>query len=338
MTDSPPSPLSLPSVAVVGTGYWGKNLVRNFANIGCLSAICDSKAKNLAPHKLNYPDVECFENIDALAASDAIEAVVIATPAATHATLAKKFLRAGKHVFVEKPLCLDPVEGEALKKLADEQNKTLMVGHLLLYHPAFVALRECVESGRVGDLRYIYSNRASLGKIRTEENALWSFAPHDVSMILALAGRTPSRVVANGANYITDGVADMTLSHLTFTENLQAHIFVSWLHPFKDHRLVVVGSEGMIVFNDVEQEDNKLLLYPHKTLLDDELPVVSKADAEPVRYSRDEPLELECRHFLQSINNCSTPRSSADEGIAVLKVLRACEEAIISGQPVEMGT
>jgi UDP-2-acetamido-3-amino-2,3-dideoxy-glucuronate N-acetyltransferase len=323
-------------VAVIGTGYWGKNLVRNFNDIGCLTAICDANEASLKSHSENYPEVQCFTDVKELAASDSVDAVIIATPAVTHAELAKLFLLSGKHVFVEKPLCLDPVEGEELKDLAQASGKTLMVGHLLLYHPAFEALKAVVESGRLGKLRYIYSNRASLGKIRTEENALWSFAPHDVSMILALSGRMPKKVAANGAHYITDGVADITLSHLTFSENLQAHIFVSWLHPFKDHRLVVIGSEGMIVFNDVAQGPEKLLFYPHTTELDGQFPVVSKADAEPIHYTLDEPLEQECRHFLDCINNCSEPQSSADEGIAVLKVLRACEEAIISNSPVSL--
>jgi UDP-2-acetamido-3-amino-2,3-dideoxy-glucuronate N-acetyltransferase len=324
-------------VAVVGTGYWGKNLVRNFHNIGCLAAICDSDVESLAIHKKSYPNIDCYTSVDDLAASDAIDAVAIATPAITHAALAKQFLESGKHVFVEKPLCLDPAEGNELKALSLANDKTLMVGHLLLYHPAFVALRETVDSGQLGQLRYIYSNRASLGKIRTEENALWSFAPHDISMILALSGRMPKRIVANGAHYITDGVADMTLSHLTFSENLQAHVFVSWLHPFKDHRLVVIGSEGMIVFNDVEQDDDKLLFYQHKTSLVGEFPVVSKATAVPVPYVRVEPLEQECLHFLECIATGNIPRSSASEGIAVLEVLRACENAIISGQPTSVG-
>jgi UDP-2-acetamido-3-amino-2,3-dideoxy-glucuronate N-acetyltransferase len=323
-------------IAVVGTGYWGKNLVRNFHGIGCLAAICDTSQANLDIQRANHPDVTCYSDIEELAADDNVDAVAIATPAVTHASLVSHFLRAGKHVFVEKPLCLDPLEGEGLKALAEERGKILMVGHLLLYHPAFQALREVVENGRLGKLRYIYSNRASLGKIRIEENALWSFAPHDVSMILALSGRMPTKVVANGANYITDGVADMTLSHLTFTENLQAHIFVSWLHPFKDHRLVVVGSEGMIVFNDVVDGDEKLLFYKHTAVVEGDIPVVSRAEAEVIPYNREEPLNKECLHFLECIEENKEPRSSAAEGINVLKVLRACESAVMSGLPVSM--
>ena len=175
-----------------------------------------------------------------MARDSTINAVAIATPAATHGPLTRQFLEAGKNVFVEKPLCLDPIEAQELGHLARRRGLTLMVGHLLLYHPAFRALRSVVEQGDLGKLRYIYSNRASLGKVRTEENALWSFAPHDVSMILALAGRLPEKIVATGANYITQGVADTTLSHLSFSDDLQAHIFVSWLHPYK----LVAGKGG----------------------------------------------------------------------------------------------
>jgi len=321
-------------LAVVGAGYWGKNLVRNYAELGVLAGICDSDADAAARHCANHPGARPFSNPADVAADPDIDAVAISTPAVTHGELVRLFLNAGKQVFVEKPLCLDVVEAEELGALAKDRGLTLMVGHLLLYHPAFQALRAEVEKGRLGKLRYIYSNRASLGKIRTEENALWSFAPHDVSMILALTGRMPQKVIATGAHYITDGVADVTLSHLTFSENLQAHIFVSWLHPFKDHRLVVVGSDAMIVFNDVEQGADKLLLYPHTATTEDNLPVVAKAEAEAVPYADDEPLRLECQHFLDSIANKSQPTSDAAEGLRVLKVLHTCEEAILAGEPV----
>jgi UDP-2-acetamido-3-amino-2,3-dideoxy-glucuronate N-acetyltransferase len=323
-------------LAVIGTGYWGKNLVRNFAEIGVLAAICDSDANVVAHHCANYPTARPFSNPTDVAADPNIDAVAISTPAATHGALVRLFLEAGKQVFVEKPLCLNVEEAEELGRLANDRGLTLMVGHLLLYHPAFQALRAEVDKGRLGKLRYIYSNRASLGKIRTEENALWSFAPHDVSMILALSGRMPDKVFATGAHYITDGVADVTLSHLTFSENLQAHIFVSWLHPFKDHRLVVVGSDAMIVFNDVEQGADKLLFYPHTATTENYFPLVTKADAEPIPYADDEPLRMECHHFLNSIADGARPTSDSAEGLRVLKVLHTCEQAILTGHPVSM--
>ena len=221
------------SIAVIGVGYWGRNLVRNFAALGVLTSVCEPGKESRAMVRETYPDVTVHAELDAVFSDPDITGVVIATPAEMHGALARRALDAGKHVFVEKPLCLDVAEAEQLKKLADEKGLVLMVGHLLLYHAAFQALFEIAQDKQLGKLRYIYSNRLSLGKIRREENALWSFAPHDISMILQLAGEMPRRVMASGAHYLTDGVADTTLSHLTFGDNLQAHIYVSWLHPFK---------------------------------------------------------------------------------------------------------
>ena len=184
---------------------------------------------------------------------------------------------------------MEVAEGKDLARLADQRNVTLMVGHMMLYHPAFVALKKLVREGGIGEVRYIYSTRLSLGKIRREENALWSFAPHDISMILSLADAMPIRVVANGEAYLHQGVADTTLSHMTFSDQLQAHIFVSWLHPFKDHRLVVVGSEGMIAFDDVRTGPDKLMCFPHTVGWEGELPTVNRADAVPIAYDAAEP-------------------------------------------------
>lgn len=321
-------------VAVIGTGYWGRNLVRNFAALDCLAAICDQDADALASQAAAHPDVAAHDSVDAILAAPEIDAVAIATPAATHGILVKRALAAGKHVFVEKPLCLDLAEAAALKADSERRGRVLMIGHLLLYHPAFDALRQTIARGRLGALRYIYSNRLSLGKIRREENALWSFAPHDISMILALAGAMPERVMAAGGHFLSHDVADTTFSHLTFPDGLQAHVFVSWLHPYKDQRLVVVGSEAMAVFNDVADGRDKLLLYPHQAAIDGELPVVRKADAEPVDYAPGEPLRRECEAYLNAIVSGTRPPSDADEAIRVLTVLDASQRALNSGQPV----
>jgi len=323
-------------VGVVGLGHWGPNLARNFAAHSALAALADSRAEVLARFGAQYPGVKTFPNLESVLAAKAVDAVAIATPAATHGALAAKALGAGLHVFVEKPLCLDLDEARTLGATAKSAGLTLMVGHLLLYHPAFMALRTLVESGRLGQLRYIYSNRLSLGKIRREENALWSFAPHDVSMILALAGTLPRRVMTTGGSYLLTDVADTTLSHLTFPGGMQAHIFVSWLHPYKDHRLVVVGSEGMATFHDSEPEGRKLMLYPHAVGWEGELPTVTKAAAEPVPYEAGEPLSLECRHFLDCVAQRRTPRSNADESLRVLSVLDACQHSLASGEPVAL--
>lgn len=323
------------SVAVVGAGYWGKNLVRNFSVLGVLSAICETDPTQAEALSKIYPDASIVP-FEAVLTNPAIRAVAIATPAATHGALTRAALEAGKHVFVEKPLCLDLDEARKLGALAKSCDLVLMVGHMLLYHPAYTALRDAVRGGRIGALRYIYSTRLSLGKIRREENALWSFAPHDISMILDITGRMPDRVVANGEAFLSPGVADTSLSHLSFGQGLQAHVFVSWLHPFKDQRLVVVGSDGMIVFDDVQGGENKLRYYRHVVGWEGDLPSINKAEAEALAYGSEEPLNAECRHFLSCIEQGKTPTSNADEGIRVLQVLDACQRSLTSGQPVAL--
>jgi UDP-2-acetamido-3-amino-2,3-dideoxy-glucuronate N-acetyltransferase len=325
------------NVAVVGTGYWGKNLLRNFNELGVLAAFCDADEERRSEHGKNYPNATAYASVEEVLENESVNAVAISTPAATHGKLVRQALLAGKNVFVEKPLCLDVEEAENLRDLATSLDLTLMVGHLLLYHPAFQAVKEHVHSGKLGKLRYIYSNRLSLGKIRKEENALWSFAPHDISMILSLAGKMPETIVATGGHYLHDGVADTTLSHLNFSENLQAHIFVSWLHPFKDHRMVVIGEKGMIAFNDSAQGDEKVLSYPHSLGWEGDIPYVSRAEAEPVPYGDAEPLRQECQTFLKAVTDGVTPPSNAEEGVRVLKVLDACQKAITEGNSVKLG-
>ncbi|MGE4218178.1 MAG: Gfo/Idh/MocA family protein [Alphaproteobacteria bacterium] len=319
------------SVAVIGTGHWGRNLLRNFATLGALAAFHDSDPANFEAARQAYPAARACSDFDAILADPAIEAVVIATPAATHGALARKALHAGKHVFVEKPLCLDLAEGRELEALATSSGHTLMVGHLLLYHPAFIALQAFVADGRIGTLRYIYSNRTSLGRIRREENAFWSFAPHDLSMILALVHDMPTQVVCAGSGWLLPHVADTTLTHLTFAQNVQAHVFVSWLHPYKEHRMVAVGSEGMVVFDDVLQGAQKLAFYQHKVGWDGDLPSVDRAAAQPIPYETDEPLARECRHFLDCLRTGATPRTDAAQARQVLSVLDAGQRSLMAG-------
>ena len=317
-----------PNIAVIGSGYWGKNLVRNYYNIGVLKLICDKNPDLLSQYNEQYPDVETCIALNEVISRDDIEGLVIATPAETHYTIAKEGLLAGKHVYVEKPLVLDEEEGEELIELASTQNKTLMVGHLLQYHPVFVRLKDLALSGELGKINYIYSHRMNLGKIRREENILWSFAPHDISMILTLACEEPERVYATGGNYLHRQIADVTTTHLEFPSGLKAHIFVSWLHPFKEQKLVVVGDRKMAVFDDTQTWQDKLLLYSHKIKWQNNAPVPEKGEPERLEILEAEPLRLECEHFLDSFINCKRPQTDGEEGLRVLKVLKAAQHSL----------
>jgi len=313
-------------VAVVGCGYWGKNLVRNFAQLGALEALVDAHRPTVdALTSAHGGRALAFE--DALG-DDRIDAVAIAAPAALHHTLAKQALEAGKHVFVEKPLALEVAEARELCALAERLDRRLMVGHLLQYHPVFLELKSLVRDGRLGRLQYIYSNRLNLGKIRREEDILWSFAPHDLSMILSLVGAEPDKVEAIGGYYLHESIADVTTTHLAFPGGERAHVFVSWLHPFKEQKLVVVGSEAMAVFDDGEAWDRKLLLFPHRVEWKDNMPVPVKADAVPIVVLQDEPLKQECQHFLDCVRTSATPRTDGREGLRVLTLLARAAESL----------
>jgi UDP-2-acetamido-3-amino-2,3-dideoxy-glucuronate N-acetyltransferase len=266
-----------------------------------------------------------------------VHAVVVATPAATHFSLAHQGLSAGKDVWVEKPLAMTPAEGRRLIELASRGNRLLMVGHVLHYHPAVHAMRALIEEGALGEIEYLYSNRLNLGRIRAEENILWSFAPHDISIMLALMGEMPRSCSCVGAGYLNQGVADVTVSHFEFSGGVQAHIFVSWLHPFKEQRLVVVGSEGMLVFEDTTSE--KLLLFPHHVTWAGNVPTAVRARAERISFEDSEPLLRECRHFLECLQTRTPPRTDGEEGLRVLSVLVKLQQSLeANGARVEIGT
>jgi UDP-2-acetamido-3-amino-2,3-dideoxy-glucuronate N-acetyltransferase len=317
-----------PGIAVVGTGYWGRNLVRVHHRLGALRLICDKDESLLARFKEQYPGVEiCLAFKDVLENPD-VRAVVIATPAETHFSLAREALLAEKHVYVEKPLALDPQEAEELVSLADGRRRILMVGHLLQHHPVFVELKRLANAGELGRINYLYSHRLNLGKIRREENILWSFAPHDVSMILSLAGEVPERVLATGGYYLHSRIADVTTTHLEFASGTMAHIFVSWLHPFKVQQLVVVGDRKMAVFDDTRPWPDKLLLYPHEIRWQDNLPVPAQAEPERPGVPEKEPLLSECEHFLTCVNKGQAPVTDGREGLRVLRVLDAAQRSL----------
>jgi UDP-2-acetamido-3-amino-2,3-dideoxy-glucuronate N-acetyltransferase len=324
------------SIAVIGTGYWGKNLVRNFSALGTLRVIVDTNSEILDRMAWDYPDAKVTTSYSEVLNDPTIAGLAIATPAETHGALVREALLADKDVFVEKPLCLSEAEGQELIQLSEERNKILMVGHLLWYHPALLRLKALVNDGVLGRIRYVYSNRLNMGKLRREENVLWSFAPHDVSIILGLVEEMPESVQAQGGNYLHQRIADVTVSLLAFDSGIRAHIFVSWLHPFKEQKLVVVGDEKMAVFDDTAPWGEKLTLYPHHVAWRGNIPLAMKAEAEPVVVEQEEPLRAECAHFLHCMATRERPRTDGKEGLQVLRVLNACQKALKENQAVPL--
>jgi len=324
------------NICVIGTGYWGKNLVRNFNNLGALHSVCDTNPDTLNFFVEQYPGVKGISSFSEILANPDIQGVALATPAPSHAALAREAMLAGKDVYVEKPLCLSEEEGQELNMIAKEQERILMIGHLLWYHPVVLKLKELVDAGDLGRIQYIYSNRLNLGKLRREENVLWSFAPHDVSVILGLTGEMPESIRAQGGNFLHQQIADTTVTLLNFASGIRAHIFVSWLHPFKEQKLVVVGEKKMAVFDDTAPWEEKLQLFAHSIDWQDNVPVAHKAEGTYVQADQDEPLRAECAHFLECMETRSTPRTDGVEGLRVLKVLNACQASLEKEQKVNL--
>jgi UDP-2-acetamido-3-amino-2,3-dideoxy-glucuronate N-acetyltransferase len=338
MTNTIPSQKSL---LLVGGGNWGKNLVRNFHALNVLHTICDTNEDLLKTYATTYPDIITTSNFTAALQHPAIDKVAIAAPAALHYTLAAQALKAGKDVFVEKPLCLDSSEAEDLLALAKQQKSILMVGHLLQYHPHIQHLQELVASKKLGELQYIVSNRLNLGQIRTEENVLWSFSPHDISVILSLCGdQLPSQVRCIGESYLSKNVADLSILTMHLKKNLRAHIHVSWLHPFKEQKLIVIGSSGMAVFDDLKPWQEKLAFYQQPIIWKDgNIPKIDKCQPQFLDVPQSEPLQNECSHFLRCCETRQKPKTDGDEGLRVLKVLQAAQSSLSNnGEAMHINT
>lgn len=320
-------------ITLIGAGGWGKNHLKNLDKLGVLHSVVEPDPGITEERKKDYPHVVFYSDDSQILQDPTVKGVVIAAPAALHFRLAKQYLEAGKDVLVEKPLALTADEGEELVELARKLHRVLMVGHILQYHPGVIKLKELIDSGELGDIRYIYSNRLNIGKLRAEENVWWSFAPHDISLILMfLNGQEPQQVSAFGGVYVKPGIYDTTVTTLQFQNGVKGHIFVNWLHPFKEQKLVVVGSQKMAVFDDVVKE-NKLVLYPHKIdFIDGEIPVARKAEAEPVHFDPGEPLKEELIHFIQCIDTRQTPKTDGIEGLNVLKILERAEKKLKQGE------
>lgn len=319
-------------VAVLGCGGWGKNIVRSMHELGALCAVVDPTEDGRALAASLAPEATIHDRPEPVWSDPSVRGVMIATPAETHYEMARAALDAGKDVFVEKPLTIDVEDARDLVERARRAKRILMVGHLLEYHPAILKLHELVRTGELGKIRYLISNRLNLGKIRTEENALWSFAPHDISVILRLVGQLPFEVVATGGSYLTPNIADVTVTQLLFDNGVRSHIFVSWLHPFKEQRLVVVGSKKMASFDDVAKE---LVLYDQHVDWHEGQHVPVRGKGQLVEFSEDEPLKSECQHFIDRMADRRVPRTDGLNGLRVLQLLHAAQRSLITnGQPV----
>lgn len=331
MSFSTLSPPFSRSIALIGAGYWGKNLARNLDALGVLHTLCDTNPALLSHYQTMYPTLRCTSDYTSLLEDHAISAVFIAAPALQHAELVRSALQAKKHVFVEKPLCFSVEEALDLIACAKHVKRTLMVGHLLHYHPCVQMMRELISNGSIGTLQYIIAHRMNLGALRTEENALWNFAPHDVSLILLLTqGVMPTSVTCVGGAYVTPGVADLALTTLHFDGPLKAHIYVSWLHPFKEQKTVVVGSQGFLIFDDTKPWAEKLLLHRGAVCRNQAgVPMIDATTAAvAVHVPQAEPLREECLHFLLCCQTGATPRTDGEEALRVTQVLAAADASL----------
>tara|TARA_B110000503_G_C7127529_1_gene405350 strand:- start:997 stop:1974 length:978 start_codon:yes stop_codon:yes gene_type:complete len=322
------------NIAVVGCGYWGKNLVRNFSELEVLSSICDpdTEIANKYAGQYNVKNSSFIEIINDVN----IKGVVLAVPAPLHASMAIEAMNKGKHVFVEKPLALNETEAELMITTAKKNGVKLMVGHLLQYHPIFKTIRKIVNADEIGELNYIYSNRLSFGKIRTKEDIIWSFAPHDISMILSLAGQDPEFIITKSTSIIQKNIADTATIHMEFKSGLKSHISVSWLHPYKEHKLVVSGKSAMLVFDDTKPWNEKLALYPYEVVSSKGIINLKKSDVKYLEVSEEEPLKNECQDFIDVVEKNIKPMTDGDEGLRVVKVLSAASKSKTTNEAVKL--
>lgn len=330
--------MKMSTVAVVGIGDWGRNLARNYSQIPeChLKYVCDLDRMRLERLKPQLPGTAITTDLNEVLGDNAIEAVVIATTAPTHYEVARMALQAGKHVFVEKPFVLQIAHARELIRLAERAGRVIMVGHLLEYHPVVNQLRKMIEANELGEIYYIYCQRLNLGRVRGDENALWSFAPHDIAVVLYLLGKQPTEVIACGQSYLQKDIEDVVFLTLNFNSQAMAHVHVSWLDPHKTRKVTIVGSKKMAVFDDIESTE-KLKIYDksaeHNTKYDTyaEYITLRFGDVTIPHLKVDEPLRLECQHFLDCIREGRQPRSDGMDGLRVIKVLDAADRSLKAG-------
>jgi predicted dehydrogenase len=317
-------------VGLAGLGYWGPNLARNFDDLADLAWLCDASLEPLDRYGARYPDAKTTARFDDLLDDSSVQAIVIATPVTTHYELARRALSAGKHVFVEKPPALSGAEADELVALAEERDLALLPGHLLLYHPAVAKLMELIEAGELGEILYLYGNRQNLGQIRKDENALWSLGAHDLSVILHLVGEEPTELWARGEAFHNEGVEDVVFCYLRFPSGIVAHMHLSWLDPHKKREMTVVGRHKMAVFDDMELE-RKVTVYDKGTEQRAESYGewrTRTGDIYVPKIPNDEPLRLECRHFLSLVAGDGDRLAAAREGAVVVHVLEQLQASL----------
>ena len=333
------------TLGMVGIGYWGPNLLRNFTQIDkCrMKTCCDLDEQSLKKVQSQYPEINTTKKYSDLLDDPEIDAIIVAVSAAKHYDLVKLAINKNKHVFVEKPLTLNISDAEDLVKLANEKNVKLMVGHLMEYHPAIEKLKQMIQSGELGEIYYIYSQRINLGRIRKDENALWSLAPHDISIIMYLLESEPITVNAVGQSYLQDGIEDVAFLNMTFPNNIMAHVQLSWLDPHKIRKTTIVGSKKMVVFDDMDTSE---MIKIYDKGVENNVSPGSFGESMVLRFGDvivpyikvTEPLRLECLHFLDCIINDKQPRSDGMDGLRVVKVLQSAQKSLKNGGiPVSIG-
>ena len=322
------------NIAVIGCGLWGKNLARVFFELGSLSSICDIN-EEISNKYANQYNVKSSKFVEIINDPD-IKGVVITTPANLHASLAIAAMKAGKHVLVEKPLALNISDSKLMIEIAKKNNVRLMVGHLIQYHPIFRTIKKLINTGEIGNLNYIYSNRLSFGRIRNNEDVIWSFAPHDISMILSIAGQKPKFVSAKSTCAIQKNLADIATIHLDFKSGLKSQISVSWINPFKESKLVLLGTKALVVFDDTQLWNKKLAIYPYQVLSFNKLVEIKKSDVEYKDVVEEEPLKVECQHFVDIVENDIKPLTDGEEGLKVIEVLSAVSKSLIKNEIIKL--
>lgn len=324
-----------PRVAVVGCGYWGRNLVRNFHALGALAAVVDATPQGRAAATQLAPDVDLLAEIEPMLQRSDIDAVVLATPAATHAPLGSQVLGAGKDLFVEKPMALSLDDARRLVDLADRHQRMLQVGHVLEYHPAVSVLKRWIDDGRLGRLCLLHSRRLNFGRVRTEEDALWNVAPHDFALMMRITGRLPGEVSCFASYSLGTPRADFAIAMLRFAGGVDAHVFAGWLHPTKEQRLVVVGDRGVAVFDDALPLEQKLKFHEQQVDLSSGIPDLLKGPVHVEALPSEEPLRLECAAFLKSIADRTPPLTDGKSGLRVMAVLEACRRSMEHGGQIQ---